>query len=747
MQPNNKNIDYIEYNNKYVFDKAYKKEQLDYKKFEYNDTIILKGTAGTGKTTAISKHLEKYMKANPDIKFLSIVDRITLSDQHLKSFKDINIKSYKDKKANPLTLSSYIICINSLQRLAELTKEHKNKYVVFIDEITSFLSLTHNELLNKNIKYIYNLLTSIIKNAHKVIVADAIILDNTLDFLKSRINEDNKTLFIYNKYKKFTGVEAIHIKDENIFLNKLINQCKAGEPFLFGCDSSTIATKFYNKCKAEIDIVLAEAILTEEETEEEIKLINTNNKTKKEIKKALLRATETKKAVETLKKYKDSFILLTAEANIEITDAEKQFEGKFVFYSPKITYGVDFSIETAQNVYIYQEGKSIMPNGTFQQSSRCRNIKKLYYYADVKNNEDKYDTIEGVKKSLTKNIEYFKISNSSLYNVSTTYDDDEEIYKVNENSFFILYCYTEYINNIYKVNMTQHFKDILINNGFVLSEEGETIKISKELNLEIKELTKEIKEKLFNEFIEANDKTEEKFESFIRHIEFLKLPIYTNKENDETGEIDTVVNVELLEKFKNEIIDKHSLQDHLNIMRMLKDDAYIDEKIQAAINNSYDVKNISMSYNQIKSIRTLEAKYNISPLDVDFAYEGSIEMDDKYYINLKNIFRISKPKPKDYEELRKFYVSMIKNVTTNDLIKSFQSKKKETRDIRLYNINDEYIKDHLELNKFSNPNCKNFHEQFIEKFEIPIFENKYMFQNEEEEENIEYSCALLDVFY
>jgi hypothetical protein len=336
------------------------------------------------------------------------------------------------------------------------------------------------------------------------------------------------------------------------------------------------------------------------------------------------------------------------------------------------------------------------------------------------------------------------MSNSSLYNVSTTYNEDEEIYEVNENSFFKLYSYTEYINNIYKMNMTQHYKDILINNGFVLSEEGETLKISKELNSEIKELTKEIKEKLFNEFIEANDKTEEKFESFIRHIEFLKLPIHIDKENDETGEIDTVVNVELLEKFKNEIIDKHSLQDHLNIIRMLKDDAYIDEKIKAAINNSYDVKNISMSYNKIKAIRTLEAKYNISPLEVDFTHDGYIEMDDNYYINLKNIFRISKPKPKDYDELRKFYVTMIKNVTTNDLIKSFKSMKKETRNKRFYDINDEYIKDHLELNKFSNPDSKNFHEKIRERYEIPEIKNKYMFHNEEEE-NIEESCALLDL--
>ena len=50
---------------------------------------------------------------------------------------------------------------------------------------------------------------------------------------------------------------------------------------------------------------------------------------------------------------KDNFVLITAETEKTINRASEQFLNKFVFYSPKITYGIDFNINEAQNVYIF----------------------------------------------------------------------------------------------------------------------------------------------------------------------------------------------------------------------------------------------------------------------------------------------------------------------------------------------------------------------------------------------------------
>ena len=45
-----------------------------------------------------------------------------------------------------------------------------NNKILFLDEINSFIeSITHNETLDKNIKIIYQILTRMIKNCHKLI--------------------------------------------------------------------------------------------------------------------------------------------------------------------------------------------------------------------------------------------------------------------------------------------------------------------------------------------------------------------------------------------------------------------------------------------------------------------------------------------------------------------------------------------------------------------------------------------------
>jgi len=702
---NAENYDYIEYNNKYVFDTKYDDQQYDYNLFNTYDTTILKSCPGSGKTTAVARHVEEYLKENPNTKFLSIVDRISLAQQHLQSFKNLDVKSYTDKKINFLNCRSLVCCINSLEKLITLTKEEKQEYIIFIDEITSFLNLTHNKLLDKNIKNIYNLLMSLIKNAKKVIVADAIIMENVFEFLKLRNEEQTKPLYISNNYLKFKNIKAVKVNDENNILNKIIEQCQKNDPFLFGSDSATKVTEWYNICLSKVP------------------------------------ATEHHK-----------FLLLTAHTGIIIKDAEKEFKDKFVFYSPTITYGVDFSIEKEQNVYIYQEGKSILPNGSYQQATRCRNIKTLYFYSVDVENFAKYKSIEDTKNKLKESVKY----HNTLINVSSVYDERTEDYKIIENSFFNLYTFSEYFIDTYKTGMACHFIKLLSLNGFVVTEEGEKIKLSAEMKQMIKNMTTEIKETLFNEYveilteikkinddenIEAEQKAEEqtkklkylyqnKFLAINKSIEFLNIP----KDN------------EILELYKNEITNKYHLQDHLNIIRTLRSNEYINKKIELANINSYDVKNMTLIYNKIKFIRQFEEDYKIKPLEVDYINEGDVEMNDKQYNYIKNIFRISQKKPETYEQLKRIYISMLRNITNNNLIQSKQGTKKEERNVRYYNINEDVIKYHLKLNEYSNPDKKHFNDFFKKKYDIE--EAKIKFIDDEENFNdfdVDEMVELLDI--
>ena len=55
--------------------------------------------------------------------------------------------------------------------------------------------------------------------------------------------------------------------------------------------------------------------------------------------------------------------------------------------------------------------------------------------------------------------------------------DDEYIF--NENAFFKLFCYNEYIKDAYETNKKQHFYNILISNGFNVIHKGSIDKLDK----------------------------------------------------------------------------------------------------------------------------------------------------------------------------------------------------------------------------------------------------------------------------
>ena len=60
---------------------------FSYEDFVNHDTIIIKSCTGTGKTTATANHYKRLTETSKDLRFLSIVDKISLSEEHVKAFK------------------------------------------------------------------------------------------------------------------------------------------------------------------------------------------------------------------------------------------------------------------------------------------------------------------------------------------------------------------------------------------------------------------------------------------------------------------------------------------------------------------------------------------------------------------------------------------------------------------------------------------------------------------------------------
>ena len=650
------NSNKIVMNNKYLFDKNYSESQFTYDIFKNYNTIIIKSCTGTGKTTSVANHISNYFLESKKIinkkktktnkrkafgnykkyKILSIITRRSLTNQHIKTFEDFGIKlvSYEDNNKR-LYEDNIVCCINSILIYKNYPPEFFKDCIVYIDEIASFIEgITHNDTINNNLREIFQILIRIIKNAHKIIVSDALINDNVFELLKLRPNK----VYIENTFKKYEGINAIKINNEILFLNKLKMNCSNNEYFFFGCDSCRIVTDFYNECIKD--------------------------------------ATD-----------KSKYILITAKNSKVINNASEELKNKFVFYSPSITFGVDFSIDVSQDVFIYITGNSLLPSGSFQQTTRTRNIKNLYYYCNLEYKKEKFRDLEDVK-------DYYKdVNNASknLNNMSLSVEEDV----IKEDLFFNLFTYNEYVKDTYNTNKKAHYENILIENGFILSEEGINKVISKETKKEMKENTISVDKGLLIEYLESNKKKHNKYDFINKNVELLKLP------------------PDKILEYSEYVLDSHKLLQYMNAIRILKSDDYISNKIKELGESSYNIKSYNSVYHKIKLLRKLESDNNIKPLEVEFfndkkKFKDAVSVSEDFFKEISFIFRSSKRKPTNVRELGNLYRSMINNILSNNEI--FIKTVKDG--YYYYKLNIEYIRNMIILNSYSNKNLINIHSEF-----------------------------------
>ena len=630
-----------EINNKYLYttDSDGGDNILNYNNFCDNETIIIESTTGTGKTTTIASHLYEYTKNN-NLKFLSITPREILTEQHVESFKTVKCIKYKNNKGekheNRVLWDSVAVsmCVNSILTYSKFKKEEFKNYVIYIDEINSFLHyLTHSDTLNKNLKEVYELLKTMVNNCHKLIVSDAHIMNNTLLFLENR--KTNK-FYIKNNFKKYEDVKAFHYQDENEFLNKLKENIKNNTYFFMGCDSKKISKKYYSEC---------------------IKIAP--------------------------KEQHSQFIEINADTNFKLSNATEQFKNKFVFYSPKMVYGVDFNnIDTAQDVFIYIKGHTISPSESFQQATRTRNIKNLYFYGVDKNKAVKFKTLDEVENFYKNNIEL-----SEKLNLISKYlnERDEEI--IFESSFFKLYCYNEYIRHVYKSNKVRHFIKILNSFGFNVETVGNVKPLDKFKNKEMLITLEKIEDEFLNKYIDDDDKNKEEYEQINKRVTLLNLST-----------------VEQMKTYSQYLCDGKLIEEHFKRIHFLRTDEEIDIKLKIFENTNYKVKTINNIYHKIKLIRQLEKTYNINiSNDIINNKTTEINFDDSLYKLITGVFKTEKRKPTKFNEVVNLYVSMIKHIDENLItIKRIMSRD-ENRNKYKYSLSYKLIYDDLKLNQLRKP--------------------------------------------
>lgn len=667
----------IEMNNKFIYDDEYNNIQLNQDIFDNNETIIIESTTGTGKTSNTAKFINNYIQNNDEkYKILSIVSRISLASQHIESFKNENIEmiSYEQRNKD-IEDDNMVCCINSLSLFSKYKPEFFKNYIVYIDEISTFTRhLTDNNTLNNKLKPIYITLMKIINNCKKIILTEAIINDNVFNIVNKRPNETK--IFIKNTYVKYKGIQAIQHNDENIFLDLIISHVKNNQYFLFGCDSCDIITKYYTEC---------------------------------------------------LKTSTDC-ILITADAGFKLENINDQFKDKFVFYSPSITCGVDFSINSCQDVFLYIKGDTLNPSDSFQQLTRTRNIRNVYFYINekIKINNAEFKNIEECKEHY-KNKAYI---HSSLSNLCFTIDENDEL-KFNNNTFFKLFSYNEYINDIYKTNKEKHFKQILLNNGFILSNQNDKKKLIKDTKNKLINTKEEYKEKVFNEHIE-NINNNEVLENIIS---------FLNIKNEEDKK-----------KYYEIINNKYIKDDYLNLIRLFTIDEIIKEKLNNVNKNNVEYKAIHSNYNKISLLRRLEKELGIETFQIEKLKEDKSIIINEQLIKEINKSFISVEIPKTYNDCIEYYVKKLKNLCGNikiidtDRVYNNYIKKKITR----YTINEETLKFYFELHYLSNPTRSNIKPGLLKRFkdnikQMSIDEFYKIGHNDNDEEDDEYEGDYYDV--
>ena len=119
--------------------------------------------------------------------------------------------------------------------------------------------------------------------------------------------------------------------------------------------------------------------------------------------------------------------------------------------------------------------------------------------------------------------------NHKLNNVCKQFNEKEESY-INENMFFDLFCYNEYILDIYNTNKKIHYENILKNKGFVLGFEGSELKINSKTKNEMIALYKNVD--IIEDYLNdenLNKSKDEKYQNLIDNINLLMIILFINK--------------------------------------------------------------------------------------------------------------------------------------------------------------------------------------------------------------------------
>jgi hypothetical protein len=200
-------------------------------------TAIASGMA-TGKTSLVSN----YRSDHPEQRFLVIGHRITLL-RELSGANKLNTTLYSDLPQVRLDkVDGLSITVDSLYKL----KTADNRYdCIFIDEARQVMIHALTAATCKKERHeILMTLMYFIRSARRVIIADAHLDDNTIDFFRAMRPEGEAPLIIQNEYSN-PGRDVYYYdgKDSSASVAKLVAAVKQGKKVMAVSDSKKTILK------------------------------------------------------------------------------------------------------------------------------------------------------------------------------------------------------------------------------------------------------------------------------------------------------------------------------------------------------------------------------------------------------------------------------------------------------------------------------------------------------------------------
>lgn len=288
-----------------------------------------------------------------NLRILVISSLISLGNKLCCDLTEFNIYNYTNDSRLINNYSNVMISLDQLYKIED------NYDIIVIDEFSSMISRMcskTNTDKNKNFKKLIELC----KNSKHIILADALLKDDSYEFSKMLFELNmKKYVYLINTYKH-TNKNIININYNNINLNEesndnvilyefvnkiLIDKINKRDSIIIACDSVKIVKKL---------VSLINSIVKDDE-------LLFNN---------VLNDTYIKMLTKTV--YDTNFV----------NNCNETFKNKCVIFSPKITYGIDIQIPYDE-VYAVYNGNSIGSYLMLQQLGRCRkcdNIKVLILY-------------------------------------------------------------------------------------------------------------------------------------------------------------------------------------------------------------------------------------------------------------------------------------------------------------------------------------------------------------------------------